>query len=578
MRFFCPKCGTRHNREDADIPAEGMTVNCEKCGFAISIKGRTTKPAPSKISPAIDAAKIATPEDDDDDDDAFSKTVRVDSPFAATLQQMKAAEKPARSSESLRAASERPAAASRPVKKPAMAAPAPAAEKKQASASRPPQVAEPKGARTDEIPAARPAFDTSSTDPEQPKAPPAAAEAKPEPEPAPESHPTPAPSPAPAASDIEETPVPAPAPEPAVSPAKSASAAPATPAASPARTPPPGAGMLARYLEFLHLGGGSGGGFRFRDLFFSLAHPFDPRKLLAAAAGIFAGSLVFSGLIYLGHLTRSGIGATVALILASLALAAATITGLAVSTRSAEQEMLAGRRLPFGESVKYVFSHLGGILGTPLLFVIAVLVFLLGVAALSWAGRIPFAGPILYGLTFLGSFGLALLAVLASLALSVALFSYLPLLGSADLSAAAGARSIFSFVLQNPGRYLLHYLLAGLVTVALYLIVGWLFGQAFSVMLQVAGSLTHQDLGSILVEVPALLLAPLLFAAPAGIAGALAGGGGDWPEKVAGWLVGLGWVAVLSVALAFALVYFFGAGAVSFHLLKDRARERGEGA
>lgn len=565
MRFFCPKCGTRHNREDADIPPEGLTLPCEKCGFSISIKGKNARPGPSRPAAAFDASKIAPPvEEDDDDDDAFNKTVRVDSPFAATLQQMKAAEekheeKPARPAEAARGGTERPATASRVARKPTGATSPPAGERKpSAGVSKPPPESEPRAAKTDEMAAAKPAREPARTDPSLPEAPKAPAEPEPKPAPA-----APA-APAARAAEPEKTPVPAPEPAPAAPEAKDRPAQPSPPAPLPTA---PGGGRLARYLAFLHLGGGSGGRFRFRDLFFALAHPFDPRKLLAATAGIFAGSLLFSGLIFLGNLTHSGIGATVALILASLALVAATITGLAMSTRSAEQEMLAGRRLPFRESVSYVFSHLGGILGTPLLFVIAVLVFLLGVATLSWAGRIPVAGPILYGITFLGSFALGLLSVLAALALSVALFSYLPLLGSSNLSAVGGARSIFSFILKNPGRYLLHYLLAGLVAAALYLCLGWLCAQAFSVLLRVAGGLTHQDLGAILVQMPLLLLAPLLFGAPAFLAGAMAGGGGEWPEQVAGWLVGLGWVAILSFTLAFALVYFFGAGAVSFHLL-----------
>ncbi len=563
MRFFCPKCGTRHNREDADIPPEGLTLPCEKCGFSISIKGKNAKPGPSKVAPAFDASKIAPPvDDDDDDDDAFNKTVRVDSPFAATLQQMKAAEekreeKPARSSEPARGGAERPATASRVARKPGAAASPSAVERKpSAGASKPPPESEPRASKTDELAAAKAGREPARTDPSLPEAPKAPAEAEPKSEPKQ--------APAARAAEPEKTPVPAPEPTPPAPEPKDSAARPSPPAPA---SPAPGGGHLARYLAFLHLGGGSGGRFRFRDLFFALAHPFDPRKLLAATAGIFTGSLLFSGLIYLGNLTHSGIGATVALILASLALVAATITGLAMSTRSAEQEMRAGRRLPFRESVGYVFSHLGGILGTPLLFVIAVLVFLLGVAALSWAGRIPVAGPILYGVTFLGSFALGLLSVLAALALSVALFSYLPLLGSANLSAVAGARSIFSFILKNPGRYLLHYLLAGLVAAALYLCVGWLCAQAFSVMVRVADGLTHQELGAILVQMPILLLAPLLFGAPAFLSGVMAGGGGEWPEQVAGWLVGLGWVAILSFTLAFALVYFFGAGAVSFHLL-----------
>ena len=561
MRFFCPKCGTRHNREDADIPPEGLILPCEKCGFSISIKGKNAKPGPSKVAPAFDASKIAPPaDDDDDDDDAFNKTVRVDSPFAATLQQMKAAEekreeKPARPVESARGGGERPASASRVARKPTGAAPSAVERKPSAGASKPPPESEPRAAKTDALAAAKAGREPARTDPSLPEAPKAPAEAEPKNE---------TPAPVARAAEPEKTPVPTPEPTP---PAPEPMASTARPAPTAAVAAAPGDGRLARYLAFLHLGGRSGGRFRFRDLFFALAHPFDPRKLLAATAGIFTGSLLFSGLIYLGNLTHSGIGATVALILASLALVATTITGLAMSTHSAEQEMLAGHRLPFRESVAYVFSHLGGILGTPLLFVIAVLVFLLGVATLSWAGRIPVAGPILYGVTFLGSFALALLSVLAALALSVALFSYLPLLGSSNLSAVAGARSIFAFILRNPGRYLLHYLLAGLVAAALYLVVGWLCAQAFSVMVRVAGGLTHQDLGAILVQMPMLLLAPLLFGAPAILAGAMAGSGGEWPEQVAGWLVGLGWVAILSFALAFALVYFFGAGAVSFHLL-----------
>jgi hypothetical protein len=154
--------------------------------------------------------------------------------------------------------------------------------------------------------------------------------------------------------------------------------------------------------------------------------------------------------------------------------------------------------------------------------------------------------------------------------LVLACFSYLPVVAGEKLSLVGAPRRTLAFFWARPGRYLLHWLIALAVSFVVFFVLNWMATTSFSALLRIAG-LTEQDLGSIFVRVPLVLFGPLLLSVPTPVLmlfGAAPAEG--WQFAVSGWLVGIGCLAVFSLLNGFVLVYFFGAGVVNAHLLRER--------
>jgi predicted Zn finger-like uncharacterized protein len=323
--------------------------------------------------------------------------------------------------------------------------------------------------------------------------------------------------------------------------------------------------------------GRSGGSFRFRDLFYALMVPLDYRKLLVVGALVFIASLLFTGLAYLGTLTKSDVGVTIGLILGGVLFWALVMLALGVSTHLTDREMVEGRRFKVSESIKFVMARPMTVLGTPLIFVAVFLILSIGVILLSLIGRIPYAGPLVYGLTFLGTFMLSLLAILVCVMFGLLAFSYLPAVVREGLGPVAGAKRMLSMVRSNLGRYMLHLLVVSLCSIVLFVLLQFLVSLAMAHLGWLGAKGMGPDLSSVFLEVPLGLFGVMVLAVPdpllAMFSAAVEVG---WEFSVAGWLVGLALLLVFSLVFAFVLVYFFGAGVVNYHLLTAQEREAAE--
>jgi len=430
VRYFCPGCGSKYSMPDEDIPAEGMSVNCEKCGFNITIKPPRHKRATGSSS--------KTP--------------------------------PKKAKEPLQA---------------------------------------------------------------------------PEPE--------------------EKTPVP-----------EAAETAAAIPAAEPrakkeAQKHPSGA-RVGRYLAAIGTGK-SGDAFRFRDLFYTLAVPLDFRKLLVTGVAVFVGSLLFSGLGWLGVKTQSSVGVMIGLILGGVIFWALVILGMGVTSHLADREMEEGKHLPLGEGIRYVTGNPLTVLGTPFLFVIGVLASGVVIAVIALIGRIPYAGPIVYGLTFPFSFAVALVSVLLAILFVLITFSYLPAVRCEQLGPWAGAKRAVALIRNNVGHYLLDVLVVSACAYLLFLLLGMAVAAAMGGIGWVGGKAMGADLSSVFLAVPAALFGALVMVMPdAMLMMFQAASGPGWQFSIAGWLVGLTLLAVFSLMSAFVLTYFSAAGVVNYHLLVDKEK------
>jgi len=318
-------------------------------------------------------------------------------------------------------------------------------------------------------------------------------------------------------------------------------------------------GAVDRWLGRIGTGR-SGESFRFRDLFFALVVPLDPRKLLLVALSIFLGSLGFWLMTFLGSLTEIRVGFIFFLVLGGLLFWACLTLGLGAATFLADKEMRAGKHDPCGAGVSFMTSTLTGrwlaILGTPFAFVVLAVVFTAGVAALSWMGKIPYVGPVAYGLSYVGTLVLALGAVMIVIALVIVSFSYLPVVNDPTVGPVSGARRSAGFVLSNPGRYMLHLLIATAISMVLLFLLSTVAWWAFRLIFWVAGTITEQDLGSIFGQVPMGMIGLTLAFLPGGTWAFFgAERAAEFPEKFGGWMVGLSSLFLFSMVLAFALLY-----------------------
>jgi len=333
---------------------------------------------------------------------------------------------------------------------------------------------------------------------------------------------------------------------------------------------PTGVKAPGRYLESIGTGK-SGDNFRFRDLFYSLAVGLDYRKVIIAGLAVFVGSLLFAGLSYLGFLTKSTTGMIIGSVLGGLAFWAFTILGMAVTSYQTDREMEAGKHLPISQGIRFVTSRPLAVLGTPFIFVIGVLLMGAGIAVFSLIGRIPYAGPLIYGLTFSVTFTLALIAVLLCVMFVITTFSYVPAIARENLGPYSGAKRAVALVRQNLARYIMHILIAAVCVYALVILLNMLVVSAMWGLGWVGGKAMGPDLTSVLLEIPYRLFSILVIIVPDPILRMFqAAAGQGWQFTVAGWLVGVVLLAVFSGVMAFVLTYFGAAGVVNYHLLTQK--------
>jgi hypothetical protein len=336
-------------------------------------------------------------------------------------------------------------------------------------------------------------------------------------------------------------------------------------------------GKILRYVDTLGTGR-SGKSFRFRDLFFALLVPLDYRKLMVVGTLMFVASLMYAGLVYLGTLTKSTAGVTISLVLGGVLFWALTMLALGITTHLADREMTEGRRFKILDSIKFVKARPMTVLGTPLIFVAVFLLLSVGVIVLALIGRIPHAGPLVYGLTFAGTFVLSLLAVLVCIMFGLLAFSYLPAVVREGLGAVAGAKRMLNMVRSNLGWYMLNLLVVTLCSMVLFLVLQLAVSLAMAHLSWLGAKGMGAGLSGVFLEVPLGIFGVMILADPDTLLSQfVVAGETGWQFDVAGWLVGLTLLLVFSLVLAFVLIYFSGAGVVNYHLLVARERKREDG-
>jgi hypothetical protein len=263
------------------------------------------------------------------------------------------------------------------------------------------------------------------------------------------------------------------------------------------------------------------------------------------------------------------------MVIGGLVFWAAVVLALGITSQQTHLEMEIGRRLPMAEGVRFVLSRPLSVLGTPFVFLAGILGLTALLAVISLLGRIPYAGPILYGLAFLGTFAVALAAVLCGVLMNLVTFSYIPAMASEELGAWDCAKRMLGLIRRHPGSYLLHVLVAGACAFGLFLVIQFLLGLSMPLIGWLGGKLMGPQFSATLIAVPGGLFSGLYFVLPEAMQGWLqASAGSGWWYSLGGWLVGLSLLMVISVAFAHVLTYFYAAGVVSYRLLLQKEADQ----
>ncbi|MBW2701140.1 MAG: hypothetical protein JRF33_10010 [Deltaproteobacteria bacterium] len=320
--------------------------------------------------------------------------------------------------------------------------------------------------------------------------------------------------------------------------------------------------------------GRSGPVFRFRDLFAALQAPLDIRKTMVSAVGIFVGLLLLGLMTWLGSLTRSAVGGTIGTIIGLLIFWACTFLGVGLATRLVDLEMRTGKRQPFSLGLNFLKKRLSLVLGTPFMFLAGIVVLGAGMAILALLARIPYAGPIIYGFSFVLTLLLALAAVLMSLLLLLTTFSYIPAAGDDDCGPIMAVRRVGRLFTAKPGWYLLNWLVAILASVFLLYLFGQLFDKAFFFIEWIGGKLGGGEVSRVFLSMPGALFALVILFMPS-LAGHLSvASSGGWQFDLAGWLVLLSVMLAVSMVLGFVMTYLSAAGVVNHHLLEQKIKAK----
>ncbi len=314
--------------------------------------------------------------------------------------------------------------------------------------------------------------------------------------------------------------------------------------------------------------GRSGEKFRFRDLFYALQAPLDLRKTIWSAAGVFVGGILLMGVMWLSLKLNSRIAAIAGLIVGAVMYFACMFVGLAVAIRQSDREMIHGGRLALDESTGFVKQRLFDVVAFPFAFVVGILVLGVGIGIFHLIARIPYAGPLVYGVSFGVVILLAMLAVAVGVVMILSTFSYIPALEGRGVIGAA--KHLWQLIKKKPGKYFLNLLASALVAVVLMWLFSYLVHAAFGFIGFVDSLAGGGQYSQILLSTPGNLfpLWALLFDTGLG-----AGKGFGWQFTIAGWLVFVYMLMLLSLVQGFVLTYFHSAGAVSYHLLTQDDEE-----
>ena len=312
------------------------------------------------------------------------------------------------------------------------------------------------------------------------------------------------------------------------------------------------------------------GQYRFRDLIYALQVPFDYRKTLIVALGFFVGFLLLAALLFLAAKTQSSAAQKIGGLVGLVVFSTCFFVGAGASAFLTGRELELGHRLPVYEGYLWMRANLFVVIGFPLAMFASLALLGSAIGILLLIARIPYVGPVVYGLTFGVTLLLGVLMVLLAVVALGLIYSYIPVCEGHGVWGLI--KRMWQLFRINPFRYALNLSVTVGIALVLAMIVQFVYAEAFSMILNVDGWVGGGELGGMLAEGPSSFLLGFKNSLVSLSNLSTTTEHGVWPLRIAGWLAATSILALVSIAVGFVWTYFSAAGVINVHLVTQEEK------
>ena len=327
--------------------------------------------------------------------------------------------------------------------------------------------------------------------------------------------------------------------------------------------------------EGLHFPGANpsaGGDWTWRDLPRAFVGVFDKNRVLFATAGMWAALVSFGLVNWLGGWLGGLVG-----VLGTVMSVAAWIVAMGIGAFVASvmgfvcyQTVIEQRASSMKAGIAWSKRWLKSVIGTPIAFVVVIAALGGGEALVGLLGKIPFAGPIIWGAV---SPAIVLLSLAAG-GVAIALIYSLPLYIPVIINEKTGPKETLFRLLglyKTQGFSLLGYVLLSIamIGVAMYTIVVPALFVATGLTTYVATKVMGENLFGLVSKIPDGMSAFTKLILP------LPGMGSDlgFGHTVGGILAGLGLTLAPALLLAVVLLTYYTAGGIIYNIVTKRPKK-----
>lgn len=307
-----------------------------------------------------------------------------------------------------------------------------------------------------------------------------------------------------------------------------------------------------------------------RDLPRAFMGLLDSRRLIFTTAGLWLALVAFGLLKWLGGWLGSKVAllGTVLDVVAWAALVSLFALVTAVMSYVCHQVVIERRPSSIKAGIGFVQAWLKSVVGTPLAFAAVIAAAVLVEAVLAGIGRIPFVGPIVWGLTAPVTAVLMVASGLVAVALAYALPLYVPVIYNEKTGPVETLKRLAG-MFQAHGLRLVGYLLLSVVSIGFALTVtvfpALRLGRLFTdgVVPQAMGG----NLGGVFMEAPSMFKGSIaMLVMPTG------GVETNIGHTLGGLLGGIGATVLPALVLALVVLVHYTAGCIIYGIVTGRRK------
>ena len=241
---------------------------------------------------------------------------------------------------------------------------------------------------------------------------------------------------------------------------------------------------------------------------------------------------------------------------------------MAVASYVCHQTVIERRPSSIKAGIAFVQSWIKSVVGTPLMFAAVIGAAVLALGVLGLVGRVPFAGPIVWGLTAPLSAVLLVVSGLVAVGLVYALPLYVPVIYNEKTGPVETLKRLAG-LFQAHGLRLVGFLLLSMISIAAALAVtvvpALYLGRLFSG--GVVPSAMGENFGGLVVEAPAMFRGNILMiATPGGV------GETGFGHTLGGLFAGIGTAVLPALVLALVVLVHCTAGCIIYGIVTGRRK------